>query len=149
MPQDWWYTCFSSFFCSSFLSSEKMSKQQLLLLLCLLWDFQTLAHSLGDSKQVLLKTNSFQSHQRLGERRRTQSQATVSIKCLTNKNILCFIHINVYSAVGGRGPPTMWQADLYLNLLVQIKGYGCCYSGYWRGGMMVAIMMMLRWNKLW
>lgn len=70
MWQDWRYT---DFFFPSFLSREEMSKQQLLLLLCLLWDFKcSLAEPVTVNKcscVQMTKTNSFQSHQSPGELR--------------------------------------------------------------------------------
>lgn len=112
-------------FISSFLSSEELSKQQLLLLLCLIWDFKCLLAVPVTANKCfcmhMMKTNSFQSHQRPGEQRWIQRQDTASVKCLTNKNILYFLHINAHSAVGNRVPPPLSQSDLYLNVLVQTR----------------------------
>lgn len=97
--QEWWYRDGCLFVFSSFLSSDVQKTTDVTAALLAL-RFQMLTRSAGDSKQVLLqarvmiKTNGFQSHQRPGELRWIQSQATASVKCLANKNILYFLHIN-------------------------------------------------------
>lgn len=88
---------------SSFLSSEEMSKQQLLLLLCLLWDFKCSLSALVTVNKCfctqMIKTNSFQSHQRPGEQRWIQSQATASVKCLTDNVKTSCIFVNLMGTV--------------------------------------------------
>lgn len=37
------------------------------------------------------------------------------------KNIVRFLHNNLYCAVRNKELPPLWQADLYLNLLLQIS----------------------------
>lgn len=125
MRQDWWYTGFF-FFVSRFVSSEKMSKQQLLMLLCLLWDFGcSLAALVTVNKRFcmqMIKTNSFQSHQRPSKLRWIQSHAAASIKCLAKKNTVFFLHINGHSVVRYREHVKTWLIFKCASLNIS---YGC------------------------
>ena len=71
----------------------------------------------------MIKTNSFKSHQRPSELRWSRSQAAASVKCLANKNTVHFLHINGYSVVRYREPPSTVTAWLISESICWFK-YG-------------------------